>query len=293
MKFSAATLFVYLVQSVYGEPHFSPVSVYGEPYFSPHFSPVQSPSVDGGECPSTSVKTIKTTTTVTCTPTTTPTIQSPYHEGASPEVQSPADYGEVVYSPYHKGDEPSPYHEGDVPFHSAKVEHSGKGGSKETSPPNAYVMTDSTIVTAVNEWTNPATRQLAEDTYGDISTWDTSEVTDMSNLFREKSLFNDDIALWDTSSVTRMTSMFFRASAFDMDISRWDTSSVTYMSNMFYEATAFNKNLSAWDVSSVSYMSRMFKDASAFRQTLCWDVVASSSARVDMFTGSSGSIGCN
>ena len=44
-----------------------------------------------------------------------------------------------------------------------------------------YVMTDSNIRTAVMEWVKwPAT---AEVTYGHISTWDTSGVTDMSYLF--------------------------------------------------------------------------------------------------------------
>ena len=41
-----------------------------------------------------------------------------------------------------------------------------------------YVMTDSNIRTAVAAWISDAT--AAEVTYGHISTWDTSGVTDMS-----------------------------------------------------------------------------------------------------------------
>ena len=41
-----------------------------------------------------------------------------------------------------------------------------------------------------------------------ISTWNTSKVTDMSELFMNQKDFNDDISAWDTSSVTTMKKMF-------------------------------------------------------------------------------------
>ena len=44
------------------------------------------------------------------------------------------------------------------------------------------------------------------------STWNTSRVTDMSELFMNQRGFNDDISAWDTSSVTTMQSMFGGAS---------------------------------------------------------------------------------
>ena len=44
-----------------------------------------------------------------------------------------------------------------------------------------YVMTDSTIRTAVTAWFDD--RSGAEATYGHISTWETGGVTDMSYLF--------------------------------------------------------------------------------------------------------------
>ena len=44
-----------------------------------------------------------------------------------------------------------------------------------------YVMTDSNIKTAVNLWLSDSA--AAEVTYGHISTWDTSGVTDMTFLF--------------------------------------------------------------------------------------------------------------
>jgi hypothetical protein len=44
-------------------------------------------------------------------------------------------------------------------------------------------------------------------TYGNITYWDTSKVTDMSSAFKIASWsnFNDDIGAWDTSNVTDMS----------------------------------------------------------------------------------------
>ena len=62
------------------------------------------------------------------------------------------------------------------------------------------------LVTAVDAWCNAS----ATSTYGDISTWDTSLVTSMNQLFyRDRpfncySTFNGNITTWNTSSVTDM-----------------------------------------------------------------------------------------
>jgi len=42
----------------------------------------------------------------------------------------------------------------------------------------------------------------------DISDWDVSSVTDMSDMFRNANNFNQDIGDWNVSSVTNMDSMF-------------------------------------------------------------------------------------
>jgi surface protein len=91
-----------------------------------------------------------------------------------------------------------------------------------------------------------------------ITSWDTSSVTNMSYYFSFASAFNQAIGSWNTSSVKDMSSMFARASAFNQEIGSWNTSSVTNMSYMFSFAIAFNQPLNAWDTSSVTDMSRMF-----------------------------------
>ena len=63
------------------------------------------------------------------------------------------------------------------------------------------VMDDSSIRDAVAAWLADAT--AAEATYGHISTWDTSGVTDMSELFIDAHDFNEDIGAWDTTTALR------------------------------------------------------------------------------------------
>jgi len=88
----------------------------------------------------------------------------------------------------------------------------------------------------------------------DVTSWDTSNVTNMYRMFRSNSTFNQDIGNWDTSSVTNMQYMFDSNSAFNQDISSWDTSNVTDMRYMFFNSD-FNSNLSGWVLASnVSYM---------------------------------------
>ena len=61
---------------------------------------------------------------------------------------------------------------------------------------------------------------------GDFNDIDTSEITDMSNLFDGIDKFNGDISKWDVSNVTDMSSMFWVCNSFNQDISNWDVSNV-------------------------------------------------------------------
>ena len=56
---------------------------------------------------------------------------------------------------------------------------------------------------------------------------DTSEITDMSELFDNMNEFNGDISEWDVSNVTDMFFMFYGCKNFNQDISKWDVSNVT------------------------------------------------------------------
>ncbi len=121
----------------------------------------------------------------------------------------------------------------------------------------------------------------------DVTTVNTSGITDMSNLFKNNSTFNQDISGWDVSSVTNMDGMFDGAISFNQDISGWNVSAVTNMRKMFSGALAFNWNLNGWNVSNVLDMSFMFQNATAFNNPLSgWDISAVTTME-SMFAGAS------
>ena len=62
--------------------------------------------------------------------------------------------------------------------------------------------------------------------FKDIGGWDVSSVTNMEDMFRGVSTFNQYIGGWDVSSVTTMKYMFYNAYVF-LDSGGWDVSSVT------------------------------------------------------------------
>jgi len=124
----------------------------------------------------------------------------------------------------------------------------------------------------------------------DISSWDTSSVTDMMGMFHNQYVFNQDISNWDTSSVTSMEYCLDSNPVFNQDLSKWNVSKVTTFNQMFSSATVFNQDLSNWDVSSSTTFLKMFYYANAFNQVLTWDI-PDGAIITDMFTNSSGSVG--
>lgn len=106
----------------------------------------------------------------------------------------------------------------------------------------------------------------------DITSWNTSNVTTLSGMFRNAYVFNQNISTWNTSNVTNMYYMFGNATSFNQPIGIWNTSKVTDMGNMFDVATSFNQPIGTWDISKVTNMYRMFMQASSFNQPLnSWD----------------------
>lgn len=99
---------------------------------------------------------------------------------------------------------------------------------------------------------------------------DTSRVTSLNSVFSESG-FNSDISSWDTSQVTDMSWMFYMAPSFNQPIGNWDTSNVTNLELMFSEAGSFNQSLD-WDTSKVTTLEMMFLDAPEFDGDISgWD----------------------
>jgi surface protein len=114
----------------------------------------------------------------------------------------------------------------------------------------------------------------------DISSWDTSRVTNMSYMFYNMK-FNSPINHWNTTNVTNMMSMFLGAFRFNQDIgyypsvstTAWNTSKVIRMDNMFNGAYAFNQNIGNWITLGVYNMNYMFYNATNFNPNISgWTV---------------------
>lgn len=103
----------------------------------------------------------------------------------------------------------------------------------------------------------------------DISSFDTSCITDMSNLFKGK-IVKDNISQWDVRNVRYMNSMFENCSI-KSSISKWNVSQVVNMSKMF-KNTNFTGDISNWDISSVEDMDNMFFNSSFNGDLSKWDL---------------------
>ncbi len=141
----------------------------------------------------------------------------------------------------------------------------GSGGNSNPSP--NLNMIDTSAITDMSQLF------LSDSTFnGDITQWNTSNVTDMEAMFymegESSGAFNQDIGDWDVSKVTNMSSMFAISTKFDKDIGDWDVSKVTIMNGMFVGAAAFDQDISDWNMRNVLNVSFMFRFASAFDQDL-------------------------
>ena len=97
----------------------------------------------------------------------------------------------------------------------------------------------------------------------DLSSFDTSKVTDMCRMFYKSPAATLDVSNFDTRNVTDMYGMFENSQAATLDVSNFDTSKVTDMRYMFSGSKATTLNLSNFDTSKVTYMSHMFQYSQA------------------------------
>jgi uncharacterized repeat protein (TIGR02543 family) len=113
----------------------------------------------------------------------------------------------------------------------------------------------------------------SEVNFGNLGTWNTSNVTDMSFMFHFTgkycpSFYVGNLSNWDTSNVTTMEKMFAQAAYYSSsvnigDIGNWDVSNVTNMRGIFMLSKYLLGNstggdLSSWDLSKVTDTQYMF-----------------------------------
>ena len=100
----------------------------------------------------------------------------------------------------------------------------------------------------------------------DVSKWNTSKVTNMEGMFVGCNLLASvDVSKWNTSKVTDMASMFSGCGTLrSIDVSKWNTSNVTDISGMFFVCGSLHSvDITGWDTSKVTNMTRLFFNCSS------------------------------
>ncbi|MCD5070651.1 BspA family leucine-rich repeat surface protein [Enterococcus hirae] len=123
------------------------------------------------------------------------------------------------------------------------------------------------VVAPENSWALFGGSQLQNVTEIEgLSQLDTSNVTDMSKMFKGMSSITSlDVSGFDTSNVTDMSKMFKGMSSItSLDVSGFDTSNVTNMNDMFWGMSSVTSlDVSGFDTSNVTTMIYMFNGLSS------------------------------
>ncbi|MFN3138252.1 MAG: BspA family leucine-rich repeat surface protein [Allomuricauda sp.] len=129
---------------------------------------------------------------------------------------------------------------------------------------------------AVGDWDTSNVTNMSEvfgvaTSFNQLLSWDTGNVTDMSGMFALATSFNQPLN-FNTENVEIFSAMFSGATSFNQDISDWNTANAVAMNAMFEQATSFNQPLAqkpgGWNTAKVENMSNMFKRATAFNQDI-------------------------
>ena len=118
-------------------------------------------------------------------------------------------------------------------------------------------------------------QELISNKIYDFNCIDTSEITDMSNLFGDIvnniNKINFDVSKWDVSNVTNMAFMFVGCESFEgKGLENWDVSNVKDMSCMFSDCINFNCDLSKWNTNNVKCMDDMFGNCLSLKNKPSW-----------------------
>jgi len=115
---------------------------------------------------------------------------------------------------------------------------------------------------------------------GDVSSWDVSNITNLSGTFRDCVAFNQAVGSWNvTTATTNINSLFYGCTIFNQDISGWDVSNVTTFASAFRDCAALNPNIGGWNVTSTTTAINNMCRGSLFNRDISgWDISAVTNA---------------
>jgi len=106
-----------------------------------------------------------------------------------------------------------------------------------------------------------------------ITLWNVSRITSLSDAFTGCTAFNQDISRWNVELVTDLSSTFAGATNFDRNLSSWNVERVASLYGTFDNATNFNGDISSWNIEQVTSLRYTFRGAMDFNGDLSgWNV---------------------
>ena len=99
-----------------------------------------------------------------------------------------------------------------------------------------------------------------------MDTWDVSQVTTFHRAFNQAaSPYPQSLSSWNTSNVNNMANMFYGCYMDELDVSKWDVSKVQNFLNCFNNLkSSVDVNPGNWDTSSARQMNTMFSSFQPF-----------------------------
>ena len=87
------------------------------------------------------------------------------------------------------------------------------------------------------------------------------QTTILNDLFVYNNIleFNDTINNWDTSNITNMKQVFYDCYLFNQPLNNWGTRNVISMNRLFSSARLFNQDISTWDFSGLNLSDSLFR----------------------------------
>ncbi|GMI16985.1 hypothetical protein TrLO_g4957 [Triparma laevis f. longispina] len=148
-----------------------------------------------------------------------------------------------------------------------EIKAEGEGVEEESGQEERHTFGNDDLRTAVREWLIREVENNCE-RYGQISDWDTLEVTSMKFLFSLQEQFNDDISKCNVDRVENMYELFWEPESFNQDLSGWNVEKCKNMVQIFYGAEKFDKDsVKNWDLSGKNTGS-MFKIGETGEKTM-------------------------
>ena len=135
----------------------------------------------------------------------------------------------------------------------------------DCSSPSSTRLTNTKLPLALQSYLEGGLARLSiVEEHGSIQEWDTSCVTDLSQLFRWTTAFSEDLSQWNVARVTRMDGLLEMSTQFRGTLAGWDTSRVVSMTRIGHRSSGLNATrvgMSGWNTSRVVDLGHAF-DAS-------------------------------